>query len=205
MIAVYNKRVHAPELSPLDYEGGAISKSGPECSLRLTVVFTTEEGTLAALRLAAVLARNLSVRITLLVTEVVPFSFPLEEPPVSIEFLERRPLALLSESRIHADEVSIKVCLCRDRKRCLRQILTPDSLVVIGGRRRWWFSPERELGEWLRRLGRRVIYVDAQAKRRSRSVLGSFFKSVLGKPADAEIANISAGGLDLGERFGAPH
>jgi hypothetical protein len=205
MIAVYNKRVDTPALSPLDYEGGVVSKSRAESSLRLTVVFTTEEGTRAALKLAAVLARNLSARITFLVTEVVPFSFPLGDPPVAIEFLERRPLALLSESRIHADEVSVKVCLCRDRKRCLRQILTPNSLVVIGGRRRWWFSPERELGEWLRRLGRRVIYVDAQAKRRSRSLLRSSYEWVLGKSADTEMANVSKGRSDLGEWYAAPH
>jgi hypothetical protein len=151
----------------------------------MTVVFTSEKGTLAALRAAAGLAGNLSARITLLVTEVVPFSLPLDKPPVSIEFLERRPLALVSESRIHPDEISIKVCLCRDRKRCLRQILTPNSLVVIGGRRRWWLSPERALGEWLRRRGHRVIYVDAQAKSRSRSLVRSFYKLV-------------------GERHGAP-
>jgi hypothetical protein len=56
MIAVYNERVHSPELSPLDHEGGAVSESEAKSSPPMTVVFTTGEGTLTALRAAAGLA-----------------------------------------------------------------------------------------------------------------------------------------------------
>jgi hypothetical protein len=39
------------------------------------------------------------------VTEVVPFCFPLDKPPVSVDFLERRPLAPVSESDIDESDM----------------------------------------------------------------------------------------------------
>jgi hypothetical protein len=125
----------------------------------VTVVFTAAEGTPAALRVASGLAQNLGARIRLIVTEVVPFCFPLDKPPVSVDFLERRPLALVSESEIDesdmdepdieesdidAEEVNIEIYLCRDRREYLRLSLKPRSLVVIAGRGRWWFRQAEE-------------------------------------------------------------
>jgi hypothetical protein len=72
--------------------GAAGSGSG------LHVTLATGEGTLAALRVASELAQNLSARNGLMVTGVVPFCFRLDKPPGSIDFLERRAPALVSES-----------------------------------------------------------------------------------------------------------
>jgi len=126
--------------APSEPAGAAGSGSGPH----VTVVFTAAEGTPAALRVASGLAQNLGARIRLIVTEVVPFCFPLDKPPVSVDFLERRPLALVSESEIDAEEVSIEIYLCRDRREYLRLSLKPRSLVVIAGRGRWWFRQAEE-------------------------------------------------------------
>jgi hypothetical protein len=81
---------------------------------------------------ASGLAQNLGARGRLIVTEVVPFCFTLDKPPVSIDLFERRPLAPgsasdtdesdidepdIEESDIDAEEVNIEIYLCCDRAR----------------------------------------------------------------------------------------
>jgi len=146
--------------APSEPAGAAGSGSGPH----VPVVFTAAEGTPAALRVASGLAQKLGVRIGLIVTEVVPFCFPLDKPPVSVDFLERRPLAPVSESDIDAEEVSIKIYLCRDRREYLRLSLKPRSLVVIAGRGRWWFRQARKVERLPQRLGHEVVFADVNAQ-----------------------------------------
>ena len=54
--------------------------------LNISVVFTSIESTLAALKEAGTLAYSLGARITLLVPQVVPYPLALETPPVLIDF-----------------------------------------------------------------------------------------------------------------------
>src|SRR5260370_27674538 len=54
--------------------------------LNISVVFTSIESTLAALKEAGELANSLGAQITLLVPQVVPHPLPLESPPVLVEF-----------------------------------------------------------------------------------------------------------------------
>jgi hypothetical protein len=61
------------------------------------VILTTIEGTLAALRAAANLARGLRAEIALLVAEVVYMRYPVEHPPVGSSFFERLGTALAAE------------------------------------------------------------------------------------------------------------
>ncbi len=68
--------------------------------LNITVVFTSVEATLAALREAGTLAISLGAQITLLVPQVVPYPLPLESPPVLIVFNERRFRLIASESPV---------------------------------------------------------------------------------------------------------
>lgn len=156
-----------------------VSEFRSDRRLRVTVLYTTTEGTLAALRTAGSLAKNLGARIALVVTKVVPFRFPVDNPPVPIGFLERRHLALVSESGIQAEEISIEIYLCRDRKLCLRKVLNPPSLVVIGGRRQWWSNGERKLERLLRALGHHVIFVDSEARKHAGSLLHSHLRPLL--------------------------
>src|ERR1700730_2709004 len=65
--------------------------------LRVIVVFTMIEGTLAALKSATKFAEALGAEIALLVTEVVHFRYPLETPPVSADFFHRLCVALIEE------------------------------------------------------------------------------------------------------------
>ncbi len=150
-----------------------VSDWGQEPSLHVTVVFTNGEGTRAALRAAAALAKNLGWQIVLVVPQVVPFHFPLERPPVSIAFLERRWVAFVKESGVQAERVEIEIYLCRDRKQCLRKILPPRSLVVLGGGTGWRSRKEHELERFLRSLCHQVVFIDVNARTQFKSYLRS--------------------------------
>jgi hypothetical protein len=129
---------------------------GPK--LNVHVVFTNLDGATTALRLAGKLARNLGARVTVLAAQVVPYPLPLERPPVPIEFTERALLRMVGDEEV---ETAIEVRLCRDSEETIREALPPESVVVMGGRRRWW--PIREwIFAWrLRRDGHHVIYADS--------------------------------------------
>jgi len=157
----------------LEFEGVDRGASfGPSSCDRqdVTVVYTTEEGTLAALKAAGDLTRKLDGQLILAVPEVIPRQLALEEPPASVEFLEERALGLVSQSGIQGEAVRIQIWLCRDRKRCLQQVLGPRSLVVIGGKWHWWLRDEWRLEKWLAAQGHQVIFADVKAKGRTEMI-----------------------------------
>jgi hypothetical protein len=137
--------------------------------LRVIVVFTTIEGTLAALKSAAKFAQALNAEITLLVTQVVYFRYPLESPPVSADFLCRLCVALIEELKseelrtdelgLDGDAINIDIQFCREQVPCLEFALKPRSVVVIGARKSWWRKPERKLERALKRRGHDVLLV----------------------------------------------
>ncbi len=129
----------------------------------ITVVFTTEEGTAAALQSAADLAVRLDARITLAVADVVPNARPLSEPTLPIRQLEERSLRVVTDSGVRGTEIRIQIWLCRDLRKCLRQILSLHSLVVLGGRVGWWPSAEQKLQRWLAGMGHHVILAEVRA------------------------------------------
>src|SRR5215831_10097659 len=55
-------------------------------SLHISVLFTSVEATLAALKRAGELAHSLGVRLTLLAPQMVPYPLPLESPPVLLDW-----------------------------------------------------------------------------------------------------------------------
>jgi hypothetical protein len=135
-----------------------------QSNLNISVIFTAVDSTLAALKCAARLADNLGARISLVVTQVVPYALPLDRPPVSREFNERRFRVIAGESRVKA---SVTVYLCRDQIATLKAVLKPRSLVVVGGRkhgwsRAWATTPEKRLARELRRAGHEVIFSEME-------------------------------------------
>ena len=139
----------------------------PECvspattatRLHVTVVFTSVEATIAALRKAGDLASRLSACITLLVPQLVPYPLPLTSPPVLLDFNERRFRVIAAGSPI---ETSVHIYLCRDRWETVTGVLKPHSLVVVGGRRRWWPTAETRLANRLRQAGHEVIFTGSE-------------------------------------------
>jgi hypothetical protein len=133
---------------------GPVREPSAPAILDLQVVFTNTAGTRAALATAGQYARGLDVRITILAAQVVPYPLPLGRPPVPVEFTERTLRSLASEQIV---TTSVELYLCRDKNETIRKVLKPDSLVVIGGWKRWWPAAENRLEKLLRRDGHRVI------------------------------------------------
>jgi hypothetical protein len=127
--------------------------------LNIAVVFTSVESTLAALKEAGTLAESLGAQITLLVPQVVPYPLPLDSPPVLVDFNEKRFHVIASQS-----PVKTKVCiyLCRDQMETLKGVLRPASIVVIGGRKRWWPTREERLARQLRKAGHEVFFKETE-------------------------------------------
>jgi hypothetical protein len=134
---------------PVSSDGGS--------QLDVYVIFTNMPGTRATLEAASGLARDLGARVTILAAQVVPYPLPLGSPPVPIEFTERTLSKLACQQEV---ETTVKVYLCRDQRQTIREALKPDSVVVIGGRKRWWPTAERSLAGALKRDGHHVILVD---------------------------------------------
>jgi len=153
-----------------DFERDVLFASPSGNGRDVTVVYTTEEGTLAALQAAGDLTSRFAGRVILVVPVVVPRQQALEEPLVPIEFLERRALSLVSDSGIRGEAVRIQIWLCRDRERCLQQVLGPRSLVVMGGRWHWWLRDEWRLEKRLGQQGHQVIFADVMAKNRTEMI-----------------------------------
>lgn len=129
---------------------------GSEFVLELYLVFTTLEATRCALITAKCLANDLRMRLVLLVPQVVPYPLPLDESPVSAEFLDNmlRPLASGLESA-----VEVRRYLCRDRDETVRRAVLPNSIVLIGKTRHWGGWADRRLERKMGLEGHQVILV----------------------------------------------
>jgi hypothetical protein len=130
-----------------------------EAQLNVTVLFTSVEGTLAALRTAGTLASKLGGRITIVVPEVVPYHLPLNKPPVLHDWNEKRFRVLAAESSV---ETSVRFYLCRDEDEMLAKKLKPHSLLVLGAKKCWWPTRESRLAKRLRSLGHEVILAETE-------------------------------------------
>lgn len=130
-----------------------------EAQLDVTVLFTSVEGTMAALRTAGTLANKLGGRITIVVPEVVPYHLPLDKPAVIHDWNEKRFRAMAAENRV---ETSVRFYLCRDEDEILAKELGPHSLVVLGGEKHWWPTREGLLARRLRSLGHEVIFTETE-------------------------------------------
>ena len=138
-----------------------VVSSGGGSNLDIHVIFTNLADTQATLKAAGGLARDLHARVTILAAQVVPYPLPLDRPPVPIEFTEQALGRMAKEQDV---EVTVKVYLCRDQRETIRQALQPDSVVVIGGRKRWWPTAEQSLAGILKRDGHRVVLVQPRKR-----------------------------------------
>jgi hypothetical protein len=127
--------------------------------LDISVVFTSVEATLGALREAGNLARDLGGRIALIVPRIVPYPLALSMPPVPIDFNERRLRVIASNCRV---ETRVSIYLCRDTLETLQAVLKPHSLVIVGSSKSWWPTAEKRLARKLRRFGHQVLVTERE-------------------------------------------
>jgi hypothetical protein len=130
-----------------------------ETKLDVSVVFTSVDATLGALKEAAKLAANLGARITIVVPQIVPYPLPLTTPPILVDFNERRLRVLAGGCRV---DTNVAIYLCRDAWEALQSVLKPHSLVVLGSRKRRWPTPEQRLARKLRSLGHEVVVTERE-------------------------------------------
>jgi len=133
-----------------------VGKQG-EPRLEVLVIFTDAAGTSAALQMADELAQELEAHIRLLVPYEVPYALPLTMPAVRVEFLEGQISNLAGKPRL---EVAAQIYLCRDKRRALQLLLRPHSVIVVGGKKRWWPTSAQKLAQALQKDGHQVIFAE---------------------------------------------
>jgi hypothetical protein len=140
-----------------------------DAGLSVTVISTTEKGTVASLKAAKWLATDLDATITLLKMEIVPVRFPLYRPPVSLKYTISQQRSIVRQSGVNEADVDLKIRLCRDWSSGLQWVLRRRSLIVIAGKSHWWASREERLERVLRALGHHVIFIDVAQEKESTS------------------------------------
>ena len=133
--------------------------------LEVNVIFTELEATAAALKAAESFARELGARICLRAGVVVPVQLALDQPLVSVEFLEKALRDLVNRSVAGELERTIHLYICRDWMDTLSEVLKPDSVVMIGARKRWWPTSTSRLARALRTRRNRVIVIPTNGER----------------------------------------
>lgn len=127
--------------------------------LEITVIFTGPAATLSALMWAHQCAQTLNAHIVL-VCQVVPRYFDFTKSPISTTFMERQ-LCSMAAAWCPDVAVEIRIVLCRHLDQCLKRIFDRESVVILGGRKRWWHSREQRLAKTLESSGHRVLFVDS--------------------------------------------
>lgn len=141
----------------------SVSRETPEGlgpgRLEVNVIFTDPQATVAALKTAGSLARDLGARIRVRAAIAVPYRLPLDKPLVSAGFIEDLLSDLVCRLNLDDFEPSVHLYVCRNQVEALLQVLSRSSLVVMGGRKRWWPTAERRIAKALRSKGHRVVLI----------------------------------------------
>ena len=125
--------------------------------LRIHVIFTNMPDTRAALFAAIEMAAEMEHDISVLVSQIVPFPRPIDNPPVPLDFASEQIRRLAESVRTSHADLQGYIYLCRNPLDTLLRELPFRSLVVIGARARWPFGKSKRLAKALRRKGHEVI------------------------------------------------
>jgi len=101
--------------------------------LEVNVLHTEPQATAAALNAAGVLARGLRACVHVRAAPV-PRRWPINQSPVSVQFVEKLLRDLVGRINPHTFENTIHSYVRRDRIETFLNVLKPNSLVLIGGR-----------------------------------------------------------------------
>ena len=114
-----------------------------------------------ALKQAAEMAHGLGAAIRILVPQIVPYPLPLKSPQIDLGFTNRHLQTLFHEEAI---DTRVEIFLCRDLADCLAQGIPERSVVLMGGRKRWWPTREMKLVRALVKRGHDALLVSGCAK-----------------------------------------
>ena len=125
----------------------------------MNVLFTQPEATLAALGEAGRLSQQLSARICLLIGVSVGYPAPLTSAWGQVNAAKVRGRQIATSTGLPLD---IRVFLCRDEVTAFSEYLPPKSIVLVGGRRRWWRSHEQRLATRLSAAGLNALFMNTK-------------------------------------------
>jgi hypothetical protein len=121
------------------------------------VVFTSIDGTLAAVRVAGDFARAFGVPVTLIHFRTVPYALSVDEPtgmsPVETD-------AFIARLRAETLDIRVRVYVCRDGRRAIPLAFRPHSLIVVAGQHGWWPTESERWRRTLEAAGHFVVFVD---------------------------------------------
>lgn len=135
------------------------SSNIPNCSRPVVVLFTSTSRTLKALEPARSLAKTLGSPIVVLATPVIPYALQLEEPHIPFDFTIGQ---FTKTAEQFPEHIAVVAYRCRDRLETLKQVLPPDSPVLIGIRKRWWPTCDEQLARKLGCAGYSVTLVETE-------------------------------------------
>jgi hypothetical protein len=156
------KKLHSAALVKQQWRSATpetIPGAGSE-PLEVNVIYTERRATAAALKAAATLAHGLGACICLRAAIAVPLRLPLDQSPVSVPFMEQLLRDLVCQAGPDGSEHTVHLYVCRDWLGTLLQVLKPNSLVVVGGRKRWWPTRASQVARALQAKGHRVAFVE---------------------------------------------
>src|SRR5512146_2829759 len=146
--------LHIVELPESPSETGPSEAQAPAKTVSkladISVIYTTADETLAALRAANELARPLKRPVRLIDFRVVQVGAPVEAPT------GRSPIetnGLLDRVRSQGIEVQVEVYVCRDVRCAIPRVFMDHSLIVLGGRHHWWPTRTERLRQILEHRG----------------------------------------------------
>lgn len=128
--------------------------------LEVNVIHTEPQATAAALNAAAVLALGLRACIHVLAAISVPRRLPIDQSPVSVQFVEKLLRDLVGRINQQTFESTVHLYVCRDRIETYLDVLKPNSLVLIGGRDHFWPTAASRMAKELRLNGHDVVFVE---------------------------------------------
>jgi hypothetical protein len=125
----------------------------------ISVLFTTADAAIEAVRVASPLSRAMGAPLTLVHFRAVPYPLALDAPvgtsPVETqEFMTR----VRSEG---GGDMRVRVYLCRREGEALASAFKHRSLIVMAGRHSWWPTTSERLRRRLEAAGHVVIFVEA--------------------------------------------
>ena len=129
------------------------------------VVYTSIDGTLAAVKVAGDFARAIGVPVTLIHFRTVPYALSVDEPtglsPVETE-------AFIARLQTVTVDIRVRVYVCRDGRRAIPLAFRPHSLIVVAGHHGWWPTESDRWRRMLEAAGHFVVFVDtSEHKERS--------------------------------------
>ncbi|HUB32480.1 MAG TPA: hypothetical protein VMA31_05600 [Bryobacteraceae bacterium] len=136
----------------LRVDPGAL-EAAPERSLEIAVPYTQPDVTRKIVERAAVLAHGLEARLCLVAVHAAPYPGPLNCPNAVRAFLVERLLELCANAPLPAEA---RIVVARSFDEGFRRTLRPESIVLLGTRRRFWRTREERLARALAADGHRV-------------------------------------------------